>query len=260
PSPQLLNLCFKILAGASIVLPEELNAVITRGEHFWCTMTLILYRLKSEAIVRKLKQLPSRIQISEQGFLRDAFRVTSHERGAEYLVQATEYYSPVQFYKNANRMMKLREWKVYKLPSSAFNLTYGDAEKLTFVAQYNLERSQSEDGTSTHVFGRTDIEDGGHVSIANYMTMPGPQIDGYYEMKLLVIEDLKSLNGLPVLTRTIRSWKVGIDAVIVYGHKRQYLKILGLKVNNDMFYDDDIVIEYDANTGRQIEHLELESN
>ncbi|CAF4658577.1 unnamed protein product, partial [Rotaria sp. Silwood1] len=257
PSLELLNVCFKTLTRASIVLPDGLEDVISSDEYVLCKMSLILYRIKSEEIVRKLKQLSSKIQDSEQGFLRDEFRVTSSERNAEYLVQATEYYSAVQFYPNSNRMMKLCEWKVYKLPSSLLNLTNEDVAKAKFVAQYNLERSHSEDGTPTYMFGRTDIEDYGHVSIANYGTKPGPEIDGYYRMKLLVIKDLKSLKGLPVLARTIRNQKTGISTVIVYGFNRRLRDSLGLEVDSDMLYDDDKVMKFDMKTGQNIENSDL---
>ncbi|CAF3445058.1 unnamed protein product, partial [Rotaria sp. Silwood2] len=33
----------------------------------------------------------------EQGFLRNTFRVISHERNAEYVIATIEYYSLVQF-------------------------------------------------------------------------------------------------------------------------------------------------------------------
>lgn len=110
----------------------------------------MFYRIKSEEIVRK-KQLSTRIENSEQGFLRDVFRVISDERNAEYLVQAREYYSEVQFYKNSNRMMKLFQWEVYKLPSSTlFELTDEDKSRMKLVAQYNLEKSQYDDDTVTN--------------------------------------------------------------------------------------------------------------
>ncbi|CAF3299040.1 unnamed protein product [Rotaria socialis] len=249
PSSALLNVCFKILAGASIVLPEELKTVIGNDEYFGCRVNLSLYRMKSDEIVRKLKQLPSRIQINEQGFFRDAFRVTSIEREAEYLVQSIEYYSPVQYYTNSSRMMKLCEWRVFKFPSLSLNIANQDTSKLKFVAQYNLERSQFDDDTPTYVFGRTNIEDHGYVSIVNYGTQPGPNVDGYYQMKLLVIEDLKLLKGLPVLARTIRNRETGIETLISYGHTRRLQNNLGIEVNSDMLYDDDTVVILDTNTG-----------
>lgn len=224
---------------------------ISRTQHYWCTINLLLYRLKSEVIAQKLKQLSSKIQMNEQGFLRDAFRVTSSERNAEYLIHAIEYYSAVQFYPNSNRMMKLFEWKVYKLPSLLSRIGIEDIQNLEFVAQYNLERSQSADGTPTHVFGRTNIEDAGHVSIVNYGTEPGPTVDGYYHMKLLVIEDLKLLKGLPILARTIRNPEIGIDTVIFYGHSRQIEDGLGYAVVDAVLYDDDLVMTFDRNTGRE---------
>ena len=55
------------------------------------TTQLTLYRLKSEKIVQKLKQLPIKLQDNEQSFIRDIFQVTSKERNAEYLVVAREY-------------------------------------------------------------------------------------------------------------------------------------------------------------------------
>lgn len=258
PSSELFDLCLNILTKASIVLPDELETVINNDLYNTFTLKLMLHRIKSEEIVQKLKQLSSRIENNEQGFLRDVFRVISDERNAEYLVQAREYYSEVKFYKNSNRMMKLCQWEVYKLLSpTSVELTDEDKAKMKFIAQYNLEKSQSEDGIPTYVFGRTDVDDYGHVSIVNYGTNPGPELDGYYQMKLLVIKDLKSLKGLPVIARTIRDFNAGIHTVIIYGLHRRLRDSLGLETDNNEWYDDDEVITYDMRTGEQIENTEL---
>jgi hypothetical protein len=63
---------------------------------------------------------------------------------------------------------------------------------------------------------------------------------------------LKSLTGLPVLARTIRNWQQCISAVILYGRQRRYGQILGIEINNDMFYDDDIITKYDRETGNHL--------
>jgi hypothetical protein len=54
-------------------------------------------------------------------------------------------------YPNSNRTMRLREWRVYRIPSSLFSVTNEDISKLKFVAQYNLERSPPKDGTLARV-------------------------------------------------------------------------------------------------------------
>ncbi|CAF4865844.1 unnamed protein product, partial [Rotaria sp. Silwood2] len=237
---------------ASIVLPDEWEALIGSDKYVLYKIKLMCHRIQAEEIVRKLKQLSSKIPNNEQGFRRDVFHVISNERNAEYFVEATEYYSEVQFYPNFNSMMKLREWKVYKLLSSLCNRTTEDIPELKFVAQYNLEKSQFEDGRPTYMFGRTNMEDGEHVSIVNYEIKPGPEFDGYYQMKLLVIKDLKSLKGLPVLARTIRDRETGINTVIVYGLTRRLRDSFGLETHKDMFFDDDRVTKFDTKTGQKI--------
>ncbi|UJR12254.1 hypothetical protein I4U23_016431 [Adineta vaga] len=257
PSSDLLELCTKALLVGSLILSDIFKTVISNNQHVMYTTRLTLYRLETEEIVQKLKQLPIKPQNSEQGFIRDMFQVTSEERNAKYLIVAREYYSEVQFYKDSNDIMKLCEWKVYKLESSLHDLNIENLGKLKIISYYNLEKSQRKDGTPTYVFGRTDMEDGTHVSLVIYGTKPGPEIDGYYQMKLLVIKDLQLLKGLPVVAKTIRNPENGINTVIVPGFTRQIQDHLGIEVDNDILYDDDIVMKYDTETKETIENSDL---
>ncbi|CAF1165509.1 unnamed protein product [Adineta steineri] len=256
-SPDLLALCSKALLCGSVILPDELKAASSTHEYNTDVAQIALYRLKSNEISRKLKQLPLKPQDSERGFLRDMFAVTSRERNAEYLVTATEFYSEVQFYKNSDDIMKLYEWTVYESTPPLEYLNSEDFEKMKVVAYYHLEKSQSKGGTPTYVFGRTDTEDDGHVSLVNYGEKPGPDIDGYYQMKLLVVKDLQSLKGLPVLSRTIRNRENGINTAIVSGFTRRIQDHLGIEVDNDVLYDDDIVMQFDTKTKQKKDNLDL---
>ena len=258
PSFELLDLCSDALRRVSIVFSDQARKTVDHDTYRTITIGLVILRLKTEEIIGKLKDLSWRIANREDGFIRDRFSVTSNERNAQYLIEGIEFYSEVQFYPNSDQMMKLFEWKVYKLSDLSSDLIDDeDFENIPFVAQYNLEKSQSDDGTPTYMFGRTDIEDRGHVSLVNYGTKPGPGFDGYYRMKLLVIQDLISLKGLPVLARTIRNFQTGIDIVIVYGHQRRLRDDLGIKVDDDVFFDDDTIIYYDTRTGQKIYSSDL---
>lgn len=224
PSSTLLDFCFSIFVKVSKVPNDESEASDEIEEHDVLKSTLFLYRQAAEIIVKILKELSTNVSMKEDGFLRDTFLVKSVERNAQYWVLATEYYSPVQYYHNSNNMMKLIQWLVYKLPSTFVNFNDEDVEKMELFAQYNLERSQRVDGTPTYVFGRTDFDDFGHVSLVNYGRIPGPIVDGYYEMKLLVIKDLKSSKGLPPLAQMVRNQKTGISTVFEYNlnEKHEY--------------------------------------
>ncbi|CAF3836784.1 unnamed protein product, partial [Adineta steineri] len=241
-SPDLLALCSKALLCGSVILPDEMKDELTAHQYETYVVQIALYRLKSNEISRKLKQLPLKPQDSERGFLRDMFAVTSRERNAEYVVTATEFYSEVQFYKNSDDIMKLCEWKVYRSTPPLDYQNFEDFEKMKVVAYYYLEKSQSKDDKATYLFGRTNVEDEEHVFLVNYGEKPGPDIDGYYQMKLLLIKDLQSLKGLPVLARIIRNRENGINTAIVSGFTRRIQDHLEIEGDNDILYDDDIVM------------------
>lgn len=254
PSSELLDLCSNALRKVSIVYSDQAMKKLDRDTYRKFQIGSIILRWQAEKLIPKLKELSSRLVDREQGFIRDRFLVTSNERNAEYLIEGIEFYSEVQFYPNSNRMMKLFEWKVYKSPVLSSDLLDDEYfDQLQFVLQYNLEKSQSEDGIPTYVFGRTNMEDRGHVSFVNYGTEPGPTFDGYYRMKLLVIQDLTTLKGLPVRARTIRNFETDIDVVIVYGYQRYLWNNLGIEVDDDVFYEDDKVVYYDTRTGQMID-------
>ena len=117
-----------------------------------------------------------------------------------------------------------------------------------FVAHYNLERSENADGTFIHMFGRTDVKDWGHVSIMDYGNEPGPVADAYYDMKLLVIKDLTSLKGLPVVARSIRNRLTGIHTIILPGYTRRLRDDLAGEITDETLLEDDVVVIFDGNT------------
>ncbi len=122
--------------------------------------------------------------------------------------------------------MRLREWRVYRIPSSLFSVTNEDISKLKFVAQYNLERSPPKDGTPACVQQNKYRGWWARFSIVNYETEPGTKVDGYQQIKLL--------KGLSVLARKIRKSVTGINAVIVYGHNQQLQDSHSVEVGDDI--------------------------
>ncbi|CAF1474976.1 unnamed protein product [Adineta steineri] len=257
PSPDLLRLCLTALSSGSVILPDEIKAKLNAHQYDTYVAQLRLHRLKSNEISRKLKQLPLKPKNSERGLLRDMFHVTSRERKAAYFVTATEYYSEVQIHKNSDDIMKLCEWKVYRSVSPLNYPSFEDLQKMELVAYYYLAKSQAKDDTPTYVFGRTDTEDEEHVFLVDYGEKPGPDIDGYYQMKLLVIKDLQSLKGLPILGRFIHDRETGIATGIVSGFTRRIQDHLGIEADNDVLYDDDIVMQFDTKTKQKEDNLDL---